>query len=111
MIAERMNGIRRAKSRIGQSPCAIRMAANRKVVELQTKRHRVEQRTPARKRIVKETRIAIFIQAETEVDSTGLLRVVRKNDEILSGTDYGVGRKRSEEHTSELQSLAYLVCR
>src|SRR2546425_8262535 len=29
----------------------------------------------------------------------------------LNVTDVGLDRRRSEEHTSELQSLAYLVCR
>src|SRR2546425_5071397 len=29
----------------------------------------------------------------------------------MKATSSGVGSRRSEEHTSELQSLAYLVCR
>src|SRR2546425_2437641 len=56
--------------------------------------------------------------------SHGLLRpevfdVFREVDHILHGGDVGKARilhvaavqDRSEEHTSELQSLAYLVCR
>src|SRR5205823_8825405 len=37
----------------------------------------------------------------------------RANTSIRDGAipDTGVGSRRSEEHTSELQSLAYLVCR
>src|SRR2546425_3686175 len=31
--------------------------------------------------------------------------------EVAGGADAGVVHQRSEEHTSELQSLAYLVCR
>src|SRR5205823_12425630 len=31
--------------------------------------------------------------------------------ELRNPPDHGVQRRRSEEHTSELQSLAYLVCR
>src|SRR5205823_13704147 len=30
---------------------------------------------------------------------------------VLGSTQFSVPRNRSEEHTSELQSLAYLVCR
>src|SRR2546425_3893374 len=30
---------------------------------------------------------------------------------LTASTEIGQGTKRSEEHTSELQSLAYLVCR
>src|SRR2546425_2132685 len=30
---------------------------------------------------------------------------------LLGGAEFRVAEKRSEEHTSELQSLAYLVCR
>src|SRR2546425_5271001 len=37
-------------------------------------------------------------------------RAVRRAERGLRGRP-GVGRRRSEEHTSELQSLAYLVCR
>src|SRR5687767_15512214 len=32
-------------------------------------------------------------------------------DRIGAGASSAIGWKRSEEHTSELQSLAYLVCR
>src|SRR2546425_9141002 len=32
-------------------------------------------------------------------------------EELLQGGNRSVARERSEEHTSELQSLAYLVCR
>src|SRR2546425_9040802 len=34
--------------------------------------------------------------------------IYEEHDEVLEG---GPGKIRSEEHTSELQSLAYLVCR
>src|SRR2546423_11479825 len=32
-------------------------------------------------------------------------------DEVVDGARHRIDRNRSEEHTSELQSLAYLVCR
>src|SRR5205823_7837002 len=44
------------------------------------------------------SRSRIFIDSSSRGLSDGLYR-------------YGPARKRSEEHTSELQSLAYLVCR
>src|SRR5205823_9325028 len=50
-------------------------------------------------------------------EPSGRLHVLRGRNRVL-GTESGfdrvtreAGRKRSEEHTSELQSLAYLVCR
>src|SRR2546425_3781280 len=36
---------------------------------------------------------------------------IRPNAEIVQGTGLNIAAARSEEHTSELQSLAYLVCR
>src|SRR3989441_13210246 len=38
-------------------------------------------------------------------------RMAEHIQEILKTGDYNLRKKRSEEHTSELQSLAYLVCR
>src|SRR5687767_15513623 len=33
------------------------------------------------------------------------------DEQVVSGFELHAGDRRSEEHTSELQSLAYLVCR
>src|SRR2546425_7299213 len=40
-----------------------------------------------------------------------LLHVDNESEQIAPGRHREVGDDRSEEHTSELQSLAYLVCR
>src|SRR2546425_6729448 len=37
--------------------------------------------------------------------------IAQAKADLASGTVEDLRRKRSEEHTSELQSLAYLVCR
>src|SRR3989441_76967 len=41
----------------------------------------------------------------------GQTKVIREEDSGPSARDPGETAERSEEHTSELQSLAYLVCR
>src|SRR5205823_14361185 len=48
------------------------------------------------------------IDNETKVLGERIGVVARRTDEIAAIA--GDARKRSEEHTSELQSLAYLVC-
>src|SRR5205823_13587397 len=55
--------------------------------------------------IVRETGAQLF------PDSYGSLFILRESRDVLEHvTTWGSG-PRSEEHTSELQSLAYLVCR
>src|ERR1041384_6956072 len=50
---------------------------------------------------------------QTNAESVGLRSVMRSNDttKVLGFLERGKLNCRSEEHTSELQSLAYLVCR
>src|SRR3989441_1373986 len=44
-------------------------------------------------------------------EAKGLLDLAGAKQAFILGSCMGAPQKRSEEHTSELQSLAYLVCR
>src|SRR5687767_15213044 len=46
----------------------------------------------------------------SRLDDLGRLVAIHRDEPLVIG-DVGRERRRSEEHTSELQSLAYLVCR
>src|SRR3712207_6852055 len=49
--------------------------------------------------------------ADDECDVLQFLRLAERGREALADGRPAVGRARSEEHTSELQSRQYLVCR
>src|SRR2546425_5814332 len=56
----------------------------------------------------------LFRSVEGDVDEADAVRVRARVDAVASAApncDGGAAQPRSEEHTSELQSLAYLVCR
>src|SRR2546425_5471670 len=50
---------------------------------------------------------AFFSSAETAADQGGATAILQ----VVKAQGFALGAPRSEEHTSELQSLAYLVCR
>src|SRR5205823_12657646 len=49
--------------------------------------------------------------AEGESDELAQIAIVIRDQDLHAVTSVGSVMVRSEEHTSELQSLAYLVCR
>src|SRR2546425_2377869 len=51
------------------------------------------------------------VQQEEGIELLGVPEAERPAQLHAGTLDGGLGLKRSEEHTSELQSLAYLVCR
>src|SRR3989441_5671931 len=53
--------------------------------------------------------LAVLLRAEPH--DLLLARQVDAEEEAVIDPQLAVGERRSEEHTSELQSLAYLVCR
>src|SRR3712207_8181034 len=56
----------------------------------------------------------VAVRGRSAGDATACARAVapvRSTDRQLVGTGVGVRTPRSEEHTSELQSRQYLVCR
>src|SRR3712207_7583556 len=59
--------------------------------------------------------IALRLKGETADELTGAARALRAADEDFTRPHYlfadSCGTGRSEEHTSELQSRQYLVCR
>src|SRR2546425_8904574 len=61
----------------------------------------------ARSRNLKFLKFVHRLDAET----TGILLFAKSQGAVDSISDLFETRQRSEEHTSELQSLAYLVCR
>src|SRR2546425_8526670 len=73
-------------------------------------------RRPPRSTLFPYTTLFRSVRLEKRNERPDLLR--RENaphlghDRLIAGHDEGAGAgERSEEHTSELQSLAYLVCR
>src|SRR2546425_6967591 len=52
-----------------------------------------------------------LVVAEAPRDRKVLARHVRRRGQRARGDGRALATERSEEHTSELQSLAYLVCR
>src|SRR3546814_7013509 len=55
--------------------------------------------------IVEGTASTLIRDDDLIVDSAGILRLTRKSERVLAGENLIRPRERSEEHTSELQSL------
>src|SRR5437016_7419243 len=53
----------------------------------------------------------LFRSVPEETSKTGIRRIVDMEPLLLRWLDYYIRSDRSEEHTSELQSLTNLVCR
>src|SRR5205823_12468312 len=68
-----------------------------------------QNRQDAVKRLAEEATLILVIGSQTSSNAQRLVEVARNAGaaaELIGGEE-----ERSEEHTSELQSLAYLVCR
>src|SRR5262249_61867881 len=71
-------------------------------VEAAEQRRRLEQRQPPGEQLIGHASLRLLTPLKS-------LRCLRRRQTIL--WDKGAGPRRSEEHTSELQSLTNLVCR
>src|SRR3712207_7849217 len=61
--------------------------------------------------LVASTLLLRYLREHGPAGDEGALAVGQRSDPACAGSYYGLLHLRSEEHTSELQSRQYLVCR